>query len=132
MHSPLRTNINFHANIICIRYAVSKLLLIFGVRELASRITTQKSALTPPTVIINCMTPGACQTDFDRESTGFGRMMTNMMNAMLARTTEVGSRTLLAGLAAGEESHGSYMADCRVAEYVISRLLSFKLRNRGC
>ncbi len=35
---------------------------------------------------------------------------------VLARTTEVGSRTLFAGTVAGEESHGMYMHDCRVKE----------------
>ena len=31
---------------------------------------------------------------------------------LMARTTEVGSRTLVAGACAGEGSHGKYMADC--------------------
>lgn len=35
---------------------------------------------------------------------------------VLARTTEVGARTIVAAAAAGETSHGEYMADCRVAE----------------
>jgi retinol dehydrogenase-12 len=65
------------------------------------------------------MTPGACQSDFDRESTGVGRIMSNLMSAIIARTTEAGSRTLVAAIAAGEESQGAYMADCRVTEYVI-------------
>jgi retinol dehydrogenase 12 len=92
------------------------------VRELAARVT-HESKSTAPTVIINCMTPGACKSDFDRESTGIGKMMSNLMSALLARTTEVGSRTLVAGVAAGEESHGTYMADCRIAEYVFSDTL---------
>jgi retinol dehydrogenase 12 len=40
----------------------------------------------------------------------------SLMKIVLARTTEVGSRTLVAGAAAGEESHGMYMQDCEVAE----------------
>lgn len=75
-------------------------------RELASQ-SGRHTVSTAPAVIINCMTPGACKSDFDRESTGFARIMGNMMYAVLARTTEIGSRTLVAGLAAGEESHGS-------------------------
>lgn len=35
---------------------------------------------------------------------------------ILARSTEVGSRTLVAAAAAGRESHGCYMADCVVRE----------------
>jgi len=86
-------------------------------RELAARVAPGPKSISP-TVIINCMTPGACKSDFDRESTGIGRIMTSIMTALLARTTEAGSRTLVAGVAAGEESHGSFMADCRVSEYV--------------
>jgi len=101
---------------VCIRYAVSKLIQVFGVRELASRITES----TSPTVIINCITPGACKSDFNREATGVEKIIANIMSALIARTTEAGSRTLVAGITAGEESHGKYMADCHVAEYVAS------------
>jgi len=62
------------------------------------------------------MTPGACQSDFFREEKGIQAIIQHIMNAIIARTTEAGSRTLVAGLAAGEESHGSYMANCQIAE----------------
>lgn len=39
-----------------------------------------------------------------------------LMKLFLARTTEAGSRTLVASVIAGEESHGQYMSDCEVAE----------------
>ncbi|KAH8886188.1 NAD(P)-binding protein [Thozetella sp. PMI_491] len=97
------------------RYSVTKLIQVFGVRELASRLRHQSES-THPNIIVNCMTPGACRSDFDRESTGIGRIVTQIMVAIFARTTEAGSRCLVAGVAASEESHGSYMADCRVAE----------------
>ena len=99
-------------------------------RELAS-LLSHESKSTSPSVIINCMTPGACKSDFDRESTGFARVMGNFMAAMLARTTEEGSRTLVAGLAAGEESQGGYMADCKIHPYVLSSLpILFELSMR--
>jgi retinol dehydrogenase 12 len=44
--------------------------------------------------------------------------MSRLMSAIIARTTGDGSRTLIAMVAAGEESQRSYMADCRVTEYV--------------
>lgn len=34
----------------------------------------------------------------------------------LARTTEVGSRTLVAAASAGEDTHGMYLQDCRIKE----------------
>lgn len=94
---------------------MTKLIEVFGVRELASRVADEPKS-TSPTVIINCMTPGACESDFNREATGIGRVIHNMMSFIIARTTEAGSRTLVAGVAAGEESHGSYMADCQVRQ----------------
>lgn len=35
---------------------------------------------------------------------------------LIGRTTEMGSRTLVAAASAGEESHGKYMTDCLVRE----------------
>jgi retinol dehydrogenase-12 len=92
------------------RYAISKLLEIFFVRELADRINKSNK----PKIIVNCMTPGACHSDFDRESKGIKRIVFSFMKFLIARTTEAGSRTLVAGAQAGKESHGKYMADCMI------------------
>lgn len=35
---------------------------------------------------------------------------------LIGRTTEMGSRTLVAAACAGDESHGMYMTDCQVGE----------------
>ncbi|MCJ1231920.1 hypothetical protein MMC12_008599 [Toensbergia leucococca] len=92
------------------RYSLSKLLQIFSVRELAHLI----SESSRPKVIVNCMTPGACHSDVLRESTGIEAAMMTVASFFLARSTEVGSRTLVAGIEGGEETHGQYMADCHV------------------
>ncbi|KAL5325283.1 hypothetical protein ACEPPN_006408 [Leptodophora sp. 'Broadleaf-Isolate-01'] len=97
------------------RYAVTKLIEVLGVRELAS-LVSRESKSSSPSVIINCMTPGACKSDFHRETSGIGSIIQSILDALIARTTEAGSRTLVAGVTAGEESHGAYMADCKVAE----------------
>lgn len=79
------------------------------------------------------MTPGACKSDFHREDQGFDKFKKWLLSALLARSTEAGSRTLVAGIAAGEESHGEYMADCLVAEYVaLFTILSFFVRVKEC
>ena len=96
------------------RYAVSKLLEVFVVREITSVLSQTQSKMAP--VIINCMTPGACKSDFDRESSGLQRYIGMIMASIIARSTEAGSRALVAGIAAGEESHGAYMENCIVAE----------------
>ena len=79
---------------------------------------TKDSKPDSPSVIVNCMTPGACKSDFHRENSSIGGIIQSILDALIARTTEAGSRTLVAGIAAGEESHGAYMADCKVEEYV--------------
>ncbi|KUJ08354.1 NAD(P)-binding protein [Mollisia scopiformis] len=101
------------------RYAVTKLMEIFFVRELAKRMDDSKK----PKVIVNCMTPGACMSDFNRESKGLEKRLFEFLAFLLARSTEVGSRTLVAGITADEESHGAYMADCIVtspSKFVLS------------
>lgn len=59
---------------------MSKLMQVFAVRELAAEVASRSS-----NVIINCLTPGACHSDFDRESTGIGRLMMIIMTAIVAR-----------------------------------------------
>jgi retinol dehydrogenase-12 len=93
---------------------VSKLLEVLAVREMASLLGDTKSK--SPEIIINCLTPGACRSDFDRESAGIRRFMNNIMAHIIGRSTEAGSKTLVAGVAEGEESNGSYMENCRVTE----------------
>lgn len=106
------------------RYSTTKLLQVFGVRELAQKLTRDPESVSP-SVIVNCLTPGACKSDFFRENKGFDRFKNWLLSTLLARSTEVGSRALVAGIAAGEESHGEYMADCLIAEYVSLFTVSF-------
>lgn len=51
----------------------------------------------------------AC-SEFGREQ-GF---LLVIMRTLLARTTEVGSRTLVHAGAQGAETHGQYLSDCKV------------------
>lgn len=43
---------------------------------------------------------------------------------MMARSAEVGSRTILHGLVAGEESHGKLLSGCKIKEYWVPNWLS--------
>ncbi len=63
-------------------------------------------------MIINFLNPGLCHSELARDS-GWGLWF---MKLLLARTTEVGSRTLVHAATAGEETHGQYLDDCKVAE----------------
>lgn len=43
---------------------------------------------------------------------------------MMARSAEVGSRTILHGLVAGEGSHGKLLSGCKIKEYWVPEWLS--------
>ncbi|KAJ5646269.1 Short-chain dehydrogenase/reductase family protein [Penicillium lividum] len=82
------------------RYPLSKLLEVLVVQELAGRVRGSD-------VIIDMVNPGLCHSQLGRNA-GWGLWL---MKQILARTTEIGSRTLVAGILAGLEAHGAYMSD---------------------
>ncbi|KAF2662137.1 short-chain dehydrogenase [Lophiostoma macrostomum CBS 122681] len=89
------------------RYPISKLLEIYPVREIAAR----HPAATFP-VTINCINPGLCKSELAREA---GWQLA-IMKFLFARSTEVGSRTLVHACTQGAETHGGYLSDCRLDE----------------
>ncbi|KAL8650203.1 MAG: hypothetical protein Q9210_003961 [Variospora velana] len=88
------------------RYHVSKLLEVFYCRELAPRM----NAGDKPNVTLNFVTPGLSHSELARE-TGWSVWF---LKLCLARTTEAGSRNFLWATHAGPESHGKYIANCRI------------------
>jgi hypothetical protein len=88
------------------RYPTSKLVTILAVRELIARMTGDDGS-----VVVNMVNPGFCHSQLGRNATGIGQLRMRVLKAVLARTTEVGSRTLVAAASAGKESHGQYMTD---------------------
>ncbi|KAK5149016.1 hypothetical protein LTR04_000186 [Oleoguttula sp. CCFEE 6159] len=96
------------------RYKVSKLLLLYAVREMAARSPISRKS----NVIIDNLTPGACKSDIFRDDTSFiQRLIMNVMISLIARTTEVGSRTLVHAVKPELEgnAHGAFLMDCKVA-----------------
>ncbi|KAI1197703.1 NAD(P)-binding protein [Nemania serpens] len=91
------------------QYPLSKLLGVFALRSIAEEYPEYP-------VIINGVSPGLCHSDLAREAKGVQKVAFGLMKAVLARTTEEGSRTLVSGGVAGPESHGQYLEDCKVAE----------------
>lgn len=68
-------------------------------------------------IIINTVHPGLCQTELYRSIPfPFNYPMSFGMR-VFGRTSEMGSRCLMAGALAGDESHGRYMVNCVVADY---------------
>jgi retinol dehydrogenase-12 len=96
------------------RYPTSKLVLILAVRAMAADMS--KGTHTSEPVVLNNVNPGLCHSSLSRDFTGFQGMTFWLMKLILARKTEVGSRTLVFGAAAGKESHGEYMSICVVAQ----------------
>ncbi|KAI9755531.1 MAG: hypothetical protein M4579_004257 [Chaenotheca gracillima] len=93
------------------RYNVSKLLEVFTVREMAPRMSSSGK----PKVILSCLNPGLCHSELTRDVNGVRGAFISFMKLVVGRTTEVGSRTLVASVDAGGESHGEYMSNGVVA-----------------
>lgn len=89
-----------------LRYNVSKLLEVFYVRALASRLEDSKK----PEIILNTLTPGLCHSELGRDmGTLFG-----WMKFFMARTTEMGSRSLVHAAQAGKETMGQFLLNCGI------------------
>jgi retinol dehydrogenase-12 len=92
------------------RYAVSKLIEILALRHLTRSV--MKDRFKYP-VVINCVTPGLCRTELVKD----GGASYFVLQTLLGRTIEVGSRTLVnAAGPVGEESTGEYILDDHVAD----------------
>lgn len=93
-------------------YPTSKLLEVLVVREIAPKLEGSG-------VVLNMLNPGLCQSELGRD----GGLFLAVMKFLLARTTEVGSRTLVAAAVVGPESHGKYMTDAQVDENALSEFV---------
>lgn len=92
-----------------VRYAMSKLLVLFAVRAFAEYLGKRPE----PLVVINTPNPSYCKSQLLRESpSAVARLAENL----LARSTEMGSRALVNGILADESSNGQYLTNCQVHE----------------
>lgn len=111
------------------RYNVSKLLEVFFTRELALRSPFPRDPAKKGDegdVIINFLNPGLCHSELGREINTWGFWM---LKLLLARSTEVGSRTFVHAAGAGQESHGAYLTECQVGQ--VAPLVSKDQREGG-
>ncbi|KAF4345547.1 light induced alcohol dehydrogenase Bli-4 [Fusarium beomiforme] len=86
------------------RYYVSKLIVLYITREIAARLDSSEKS----TVVINTPNPSYCKSGLMRE------MEERTPPDFMARTSEMGSRALVAGVLAGPESNGKYMTNCQI------------------
>ncbi|KAJ3169193.1 hypothetical protein HDU88_000989 [Geranomyces variabilis] len=91
------------------RYNVSKAMEVLICRELTELMASPTSS-RKPFVILNFLNPGFCHSELASE---FGTPV-KIMKALLARTTEVGSRTLVHAVESGKESHGMFLSNSKV------------------
>jgi NAD(P)-dependent dehydrogenase (short-subunit alcohol dehydrogenase family) len=90
------------------QYPISKLLEVFGVRAIAEKHPVKDFPVT-----INCVNPGLCHSELGRDYPTFGFWLIKLV---LARSTEIGSRTLVHAGCQGADSHGMYLSDCMIVE----------------
>lgn len=94
-------------------YNTSKLLQLYAVRSIAALSPVSEKS----NVIINYLTPGACHSDIFRDDDPwYSKFLMGLAKFLMARTTEVGSRTLVdaAKPEIGQDSHGAYLQNCSI------------------
>ena len=89
------------------RYNVSKLLEVLACREIARLHPGSLKNVT-----LNFVNPGWCHSELMRE---VSNPLVKLLKLIMCRTTEVGSRTLVDAGLKGEESHGKYLSDSKIA-----------------
>jgi retinol dehydrogenase-12 len=102
------------------RYPETKLLNVQFVRGLTARLPSTTS------IVVNSVNPGFCYSEIGRNTKGAGlRIFMNVMHMLLARSTEMGSRTLVWAALAGldgsdvnlrDHMRGAYTEDCKIVE----------------
>ncbi|KAJ5923846.1 retinol dehydrogenase 14 [Penicillium verhagenii] len=94
------------------RYGVTKLMDIFIAMEIA-RIAPRDGSGNP-LVIVNAVTPGFCKSDLlTREKAPW---ILKLIQALIARTVEEGSKTLLHAVEQGMETHGKWLENQVIAD----------------
>ena len=75
-------------------------------------------------VVITMVAPGLCTTGLGRDARTFTKIMHEAVRAMMARTAEEGSRTILHGLVVGEAGHGKLLSGCKIKEFWVPTWLT--------
>lgn len=80
---------------------------IYYVREFCDKVHPGSTG-----VIVNMINPGLCQSELARNAPLMKHVQIVLLKSLLARSTEVGSRTLVFATTGGSKSHGQYSTDC--------------------
>lgn len=89
------------------QYAISKLFLMYAYAYLSQMSKPRND--TKPTVYVQVVCPGYTQSGLGSgDASGPLRLVGNAMKATVARSTEKGARTYIAGLTLGKKGHGRF------------------------
>ncbi|CRG91410.1 hypothetical protein PISL3812_08458 [Talaromyces islandicus] len=89
------------------RYSLSKLLVVYAVREFAQRTKGEKSM-----VIVNTPNPSFCKSGLIDNMASGNTVAMRLSEKLIARSTEMGSRALVHGVISGPETNGQYLTNC--------------------
>jgi hypothetical protein len=84
---------------------------LYATREWAAQYPVEKTS-----VIMNMTAPGVCSTGLAHDTSTATRALIGTIRFLFARTAEVGSRTTVHGVIAGNDSHGKFLSGCRIKE----------------
>ncbi|KAJ5635348.1 uncharacterized protein N7484_008661 [Penicillium longicatenatum] len=94
------------------RYGVTKLMDLFITMQIAELVP--RDGLGEPLVIVNAVTPGFCKSDLlTREKAPW---ILKLVQALIARTVENGSKTLLHAVTQGAETHGKWLENQAITD----------------
>ncbi|KAJ4302223.1 hypothetical protein N0V88_002359 [Collariella sp. IMI 366227] len=96
------------------RYGTTKLLDVLAVQELAERLDATNAGHSP--IVVNTANPGMCRSSLFRDLPWFAQWLLAPVMYLIGRSIEEGSRTLMAAVAAGRESHGKYVDSGKIDE----------------
>ncbi|KAL2018351.1 hypothetical protein VTK56DRAFT_954 [Thermocarpiscus australiensis] len=94
------------------RYGTSKLIGVLVVRELARRLDLAHGGNSP--IVVNTANPGLCKSSLFRNVPLHSQVLLAIAFFLVGRTSEEGSRALMAAVAGGRDSHGQYVDNGRV------------------
>jgi len=102
-----------------VRYNETKLFNVFFVRAFADHLVPRH------VVAVDCVNPGLCHSQLMSEAPAPVKAILGILKALIARSTEKGSRTLVHAALSGSQSevNGKYLNKCQVEEesdYVLS------------
>lgn len=91
------------------RYSLSKTLIHAVLSQFATVASRPKH---DERVIVNWVNPGWCASELDRHKKA-PPLIQRIMFALMGRTAEQGSQTLVHAILAGEQTNGCYLSECR-------------------